>query len=106
MIMKRLLTIALAMLIFSSCDKDETTPGGGCSKGKLRYSNRSSNPYRIFLDGQYKADLNGGNFIEYDVNKGSHSVKAEQISGYAIYPTIRESSFFLDGCDSKEFLFP
>jgi len=100
---KMLLIAAIWMMIFTGCTKEDNAD---CSMGKLRYTNTSNNRYTIYLDGASKGNLSGNKFIEYDVTKGSHSIKAVQFEGYVLYPTIRETNVTIQGCDNKEFIFP
>lgn len=56
--------------------------------GSLRLTSTSTNPYKIYINGNYVFDLNGG--ASQTVNNlptGSISVRVLQISGYIISPT-------------------
>lgn len=93
----------------TSCSKDDnntTSPSGGCSQGTIRFSNNSANPYMISIDGIAKGSINGKSFVNVNIDKGFHTLKAEQISGYVLYPTIVNGTTTLAGCDQKEFVFP
>jgi hypothetical protein len=56
--------------------------------GTLRFVNNSSNPYKIFINGLYQFDVNGGQAknVNYSL-VGSYTVRVLQISGYLLYPT-------------------
>ena len=104
--MKRLITVLMAAAIgLSSCTKTTNSTGSN-DTGTIRYTNQSSNPYTIYLDGTSKGSLDGGKYTEFTVYKGDHSTKAEQISGYVVYPTVRTGTVTIAGGDSKEFIFP
>lgn len=102
--MKRLLPL-LAILFFTACEKDKDTKPN-CDKGTIRFTNTSNNPYNLSINGQGKGQVSGNSFVEYEVGKGEHSCKAEQASGYLLYPTVRETKVSIFGCDEKEFVFP
>lgn len=84
----------LAMLLFA-CKKENTQPnnGNGTSTpttGTLYFKNTQSDPYTMYLDGTNIGVLQPGNTSSgYTVSSGiSHAVKAEQFSGYILYPTV------------------
>lgn len=75
--------------------------------GYVTITNTSDNPYDVYLDGGFVFRLSGNTFTDsYELNAGSHVLKAEQVSGYVIYPTIRETTVFINYCDKKSWVFP
>lgn len=56
--------------------------------GSLRLNNTSSNPYRIYINGTARFDMDGGTTrtINY-VPTGSYSIRVLQLSGYLFTPT-------------------
>ncbi len=101
--MKKLLTITIATLAITSCSKNKKTK---CETGTVRFTCTSNNPYNVYIDGSYSFQIGANQFIEKELPKGYHAFKAEQASGYLLYPTVRTSSVTLSGCDDLEFSFP
>lgn len=56
--------------------------------GTLRFVNRSTSPYRIYIDGVQAAEQNGGTTLELYVEPaGAKTIRVLQLSGYTLYPT-------------------
>lgn len=56
--------------------------------GNLSLTSTSSNPYKIFINGTYQFDMNGGATVTLtNLPVGAISVRVLQISGYIISPT-------------------
>lgn len=62
------------------CQKNNT--------GILTIVNSSSNPYNIYINGNFVYTINGKGADQIEVNIGTVNVKAEQKSGYMFYPTV------------------
>lgn len=88
---------------FLSCSKDDIDT---CLTGTIRFTNTSSNPYDLWVDGNYQFRLSGNTFREIDLTEGQHSANVEQVSGYLIYPTTRETTLNVYGCQEREWVFP
>ena len=99
-------------MLFSSCKKDESTdPDSGLPTyesiyGNVRFTCTSDNPYLLYIDGSFKTTVNGQSFVEYDLVSGEHVVKAEQKSGYVLYPTVRQTTLNVKAGKSIEWMFP
>lgn len=101
--------LAAAVLFATACSKDETKtpdPVDPCPNGTIRFTNTSSNPYKIYIDGEFRTTLSGNHHIDYEVKKGSHDLRALQASGYVLYPTEKTVTISIGGCEDKEFIFP
>lgn len=58
------------------------------STGTLKFTNTSSNPYRIYINGVSTSDLPGGSILyKYYKPIGAYTLRVLQLSGYALYPT-------------------
>ncbi len=58
------------------------------STGTLKFTNTSSNPYRIYINGVSTSDLPGGSIINIiNLPIGAYTLRVLQLSGYALYPT-------------------
>jgi len=93
------LIIIIGLSVFAGCQKV-------CDTGTVRFTCNSDNPYRLYIDGVFKANVNGHTYIEYDLSEGSHSANVEQISGYLLYPTTDETTLNVYGCKDLEWVFP
>ncbi|WP_282774680.1 hypothetical protein [Phaeodactylibacter xiamenensis] len=104
--MKNLFFILMAIsatLSFSSCDEDNDI---GCAKAEVRFTCTSSNPYNLFINGQFEAVVQGNTFIERELDEGFYKFEVEQISGFILFPTIQEVERNLSCGDRFEFVFP
>ncbi|MBK8442071.1 MAG: hypothetical protein IPL35_01060 [Sphingobacteriales bacterium] len=92
------------------CNKDDDDNGGtnnsGCTLVPMRFTNTSDNPYNLFIDGTFKKQMSGNTEIVYELEKGVHTAKAEQVSGYVFYPTIVNKNFTLSSCQEQGWIFP
>lgn len=91
----------LSTLLSTSCNQEDD-----CFMGTVRFTNTSNNPYRIYLNGDYEMQLPGNTFTEIELIEGSYNLKAEQVSGYILYPTVKQTELHIFGCDEKEWVFP
>lgn len=86
--------ILLALMLLFGCKKENIQPNNGNGSapttGTLYFKNNQSDPYIIYLDNSNIGVLQSGNTSSgYTVTSGiSHAVKAEQYSGYLLYPTV------------------
>lgn len=56
--------------------------------GTIKLTSTSSNPYRIYLNGNAIMDMSGGSTEYWNyLPTGSYSVRVLQLSGYILYPT-------------------
>lgn len=91
---KIILSILLFTSILFSCKKENIQPNNGngsaSTTGTLYLKNTKTDPYTIFLDGNNIGVLQSGiTSSGYTVTSGiTHTVKAEQYSGYILYPTV------------------
>jgi hypothetical protein len=105
MVMNRVFVITLLTCSILACSKeDEITPD---NRGTIRYTNQSYNPYYIYFDGQSVGTVPArSGYDKTDAKEGIHSVKAVQVSGYVLYPTVVESNVSVTKDKSVIFLFP
>lgn len=96
-----LLLLSLSIL---SCNDDIGTDP--CLTGTVRFTNTSNNPYNLSIDGVFKFQLNGNSFRELDLSEGQHQAKVEQVSGYILFPTVKETTLNVFGCQETEWVFP
>ncbi|MCB9282938.1 MAG: hypothetical protein H6563_02605 [Lewinellaceae bacterium] len=91
----------LTALLTTACQKEEE-----CLTGKVRFTNTSSNPYNLFIDGSFEIQMPGNSFRELDLLEGQHAARVEQVSGYILYPTIVNQTLNVFGCQEIEWVFP
>ena len=105
----KILAFIFSLVLFS-CSKDDDGGGGGggnpCTTAVVRMVNNSSNPYYLYVNGSYYGSLQGSTFDDYTLTEGYYNIKVEQISGYLFYPTIKEWSINLVGCQDRTLTFP
>lgn len=105
--MKKVLLLSLlSVTLIYSCKKDGQAGKPASNEGTIRFTNTSSNPYTIYINGGQVGTVTGKKFREYNKEAGNYILKAVQESGYVIYPTVRETSFYLSAGQEKEFVFP
>ena len=83
-----------------SCSKQD------CSEGTVRFTNNSDDPYDLWIDEKYKNELQGHTFKEYDLLEGEHVAFVQQVSGYLFFPTTKEITLHVYGCEESEWVFP
>lgn len=96
-IFKTFFLLGVLSVLMSSCEKEDD------SNFELRFTNISSNSYSLEVNGG-SSTISGGTFVNYDLKKGTYSWKVTQLSGYLLYPTIKEGTVNLD--QDKEVVFP
>ena len=84
--------------VIAGCIKDET--------GSVRFRNTSTNPYKLSINGESKGEFGGGTSRIIDLDAGSYTLKAEQVSGFILYPTIKTGQISVSGGDILEWSFP
>lgn len=92
------LMLLFSVALLASCTKDDT--------GTVRFSNNSSNPYELFINGESKGEFGGLTWRNFDLDAGSYTLKATQVSGYILFPTVKEGQITLKAGESLEWSFP
>ena len=96
-------------LFFSSCSKEDTRPD--CEKnnqGYLVVSNASSNPYEIYVSGNYKFRVEGNTVTnQMPIPTGLRLlIEARQASGYNTTPTVKEFINTITSCSAYSIQIP
>jgi hypothetical protein len=110
MISKRFfLSIFILSILSISCSKEEAERLE-CESQDISYliiNNESDNPYDIYLNGNLVMRMAGKSFVDdYELDAGSNTLRAEQVEGYLIYPTIVEETFVMSQCQTQNWVFP
>lgn len=92
--------IVLVSLGLGSCTIED------CVIGTVRFTNISSNPYDLYIDGDFYTEMPGNSFLEVDLYEGMHSAYVEQVSGFLLFPTTSSANISVFGCDETEWVFP
>jgi hypothetical protein len=95
------LLILSTLLLTTACNKEDD-----CLTGKVRLTSLSDHPYDLYLDGAFSRRIQGNTFVEIDLIEGQHRAKVEQVSGYLLFPTVRETTLNVFGCKETEWVFP
>lgn len=96
-----LISFFVLCLFSLGCSLDELD-----TTGTVRFSNNSSNPYILYINGQSKGEYSGGSWRNVDLEEGTYTLKAEQVSGYLLFPTIKNGQLKVDAGDYLEWSFP
>jgi hypothetical protein len=86
-------------VIFAGCSKDET-----CT-GTIDIVNISDDAYEVYLDGKFHKRL-WEQMSHVTVEKGHHTVRTKQITGYILYPTENFFEFDINCGEYKNINFP
>jgi hypothetical protein len=109
--MKKLIILVVFSLIIviTSCTKEDAEKLE-CEIENIGYiiiTNTSDNPYNVYIDDVFVFQLEGHTFKDdYEVSQGSHMFRAEQVSGYLFFPTIRENTDYISHCQKISWVFP
>lgn len=95
------LCLILGAMTFYSCEKDDP-----CLNATVRFTNTSSSPYDLKVDGDFIQRLSGNTFTEVELFEGRRNVRLEQVSGFILFPTIVETTMSVFGCQEQELVFP
>lgn len=105
--MKNLVTLLLAVILFAACTKKEegagTTP---CLDGTIHFVNSSVNPYNIEIDNKPVSEIAKYSMLDHTVFNGTYYIKATQVSGFKVTPTVREYYVTIKGCDTISVVIP
>jgi hypothetical protein len=95
--------LLLATMLFS-CNKifEDST----AHDGAIQYTNKSSDSYKLFLEGSYLGSIDGGTSYEKKVSPGEYKVKVIQESGYLGDPIEKTAIMSIGDKEVKVFAFP
>lgn len=103
---RTLIIVAVLSVGFAGCEKGNQYNNGSCPQGTIRAYNDSNDPYTVYIDGTYMGVLQGQTTYDYTVDKGAHTIKVVQVTGFTGQPTERTSGTIIEGCDTDVFTFP
>ncbi len=95
------LIIISCIILLCSCNKEDE-----CLDATVRFTNTSDHPYNLFIDGAFQKEITGNSFFELDLLEGEHSARAEQVSGFILFPTVKETTLNVFGCQEVGWVFP
>ena len=98
--MRRLIVIFVVVVFSASCEKG-TGSASDCERNHYGWVNvtcTSSNPYKIYVNNEYRGTISGKSTMEVKVPSGSQSFYALQVSGYILYPTEVRKTFSVSDC--------
>lgn len=85
--MKKLLLPFLAVFMFIGCS---TEP---CEKNytfSMEFTNSTGDSYDLYINGRYQEVMTPGERVVYDIPAGYWTAEVEQITGYSLFPTVRQ----------------
>lgn len=77
----------------ADCDKN--------NYGSVTVRNTSSNPYDLYIDGNYHDRFSGGSAKVVKVSGGTHTFRAVQVSGYMFTATVKQSQLNVIKCNNS-----
>lgn len=95
------LLLFTSFLFSTACEKEND-----CLNGTVRFTSQSNNPYNLYINDILERRIPGNTFIELNLPEGRHRAKVEQVSGYLLVPTIRETTLNVFGCQDSQWIFP
>jgi hypothetical protein len=81
----------------------------GCSKddtGTLKISNNSTNTYELFINGASKGEFSNREWRNFYLDAGSYTLKAEQVTGSVLFPTVKNGQVTISSGEFLEWSFP
>lgn len=96
-----LLLALTSIFALNSCNLEDE-----CLTGTVRFTNNSNNPYDLYIEGQYQFRMDGNTFQELELTEGQHRARAEQVSGFLLFPTIVTEELNVFGCQESQWVFP
>jgi len=88
-----LFTLMISFFIFVSCEKDDDSVPSIIATTYIQFQNISEYPFKVWLDGEYKATVNGGSSSNpFGTVSGLRKIRIEQQSGYFEYPLNAEQT--------------
>jgi hypothetical protein len=109
--MKKLAILFSAILLISSCAKNDADNQPDCERnnyGYLTVSNSSNNPYDVYVSGLFVRRVQGNSVVQNIVVYQGNGItlRAEQVSGYVFYPTIVTTSGNFIECSTYSWQIP
>lgn len=102
--MKKLIVFCSILLtVCFGCSKDSSST---CEDAIVIFVSNSNNPYRLDIDNKFVTNIMGQETFTTKVSAGSKVFKATQISGYVVYPTIKEELVKIECGVSVNWKFP
>jgi len=111
--MKNLILLTLLSLSILSCKKDDDDANSPSvptcqtlNTCKINFISNSSNPYNVYVNNVFKFQLAGNTSKEIEVTSLTPTLKAVQVSGYILLPTIKEEQVLVESCKSYFWTLP
>jgi len=81
------------------CEKDNF--------GKYEFENKSNHPYNLFINGKFIKRMESNAVSIFNIPSGSCAIKVEQVTGFLVYPTVKEVNIKIENCKlSGKYSFP
>ncbi len=97
----KILFLSFVLVFISSCSEDEPD----CLDAEVSIANTRVDPYLVSDNGVVIGTLDGNKIAEVRLTEGKHIMRAEQQSGFLLFPTIVEEEINVFGCQDMDWLF-
>lgn len=102
--MSKVIAALLLITMLFSCNK--IFEDSAANDGEILYVNKSSDSYKLFLEGSYFGSIDGETSYGRKVSPGVYKVKVIQESGYLVNPIEITTNISVGDKELKVFAFP
>lgn len=102
--MSKVIAALLFATMLFSCNK--IFEDSAANDGVILYANKSSDSYKLFLEGSYFGSIDGGTSYGRKLSPGVYKVKVIQESGYLVDPIEKTAIISIGEKEVKLFAFP
>jgi len=72
----------------------------------VKITNNSTNTYKLSINGASKGELGGKEWRNFYLDTGSYTLKAEQVNGFILFPTVKNGQITVSNGELLEWSFP
>lgn len=82
--------------------QEEYQEDNNSGTGTIQIAHDSTNPYDVYIDGEWVGKLSSKGVFRFSVTTGNHQVRVVQSSGYLMYPTQGTTSVYVKSKQTVE----
>lgn len=100
--------LLLSVILTTGCTKvdENAKPADPCASGTIKFINNTLSPYKLYINDKFVKEQGKKSVYDHTAFSGSYTVKVEQVSGFIVYPDVREYSIKLAGCKTETVVIP